>query len=275
MDTERFSDRPLQGQPATSAHKMIGTLNLIFASVLLLCGLCSGGSMLMQVAVAPMTQEAMQQGLEAQAKLEHQNKIDAIKAREDVAVSDEEKEKLTAAREALESQEPAEPPLAGMMDDMNSMYRNPTLIGYTVTDFATGLLLNMLMFASGIGLLAAKPWGRKLGVGVAILKLARLILVYGFAIFFVVPAVSEKMGDMVGKAAEQAQKQQPQRPNQPPLPQMDKTIKTVYNVMGTTSAVLMIVFGSIYPIIMWRVLTRPKVKLACGEAVSADPTELS
>lgn len=274
MSTERFSDRPLSGQPPTSAHKMIGTLNLIFASVLLLCGLCMGGSTLMQLAVAPMTQEAMHQQLEAQAKLEQQNKIDAIKAQEAVAISDEEKEKLAAARQALETQDPAEAPLAEMMDDMNSMYRNPTLIGYTVTDFATGLLLNILMFASGIGLLAAKSWGRKLGVGVAILKIARLLILYGFAIFFVVPVVSDKMGDMVGKAAEQAQKQQPQRPNQPPLPQMDKTIKTVYNVMGTTSAVLMIVFGVIYPIIMWRVLTRPKVKLACGEVADVYPPAL-
>ena len=46
--------------PPTTAHKLIGTLNVLFACVMGLCGVCSGAGLLMQVAVAPMSEQVQQ-----------------------------------------------------------------------------------------------------------------------------------------------------------------------------------------------------------------------
>lgn len=259
-----FSGRPSQG---STAPKTFGTLNLVFASVMLLCGVCSGASTLMQVVTAPIAEQAqkrMQEGLAAQQKLDHQKRIDELQAQEDAATNEEDKAQLAAKRQALEQNPPEEVPFADMMN----VYREPRLVAFLATEFSTGLLLNIAMFVSGLGLLGYKAWGRQLAVWVAALKIIRLLLVYGFFIFFVVPRIAETMGNTVGKIAEQAQNQQ-LGPNQPNLPAMDKTLVTVYNVMLTTFAAMMIIFGSIYPIIMLIVLTRPGVKLACGEEVVA------
>ena len=59
------------------------------------------------------------------------------------------------------------------------------------------------------------------------------------------------------------------------MPPAGQTIATAYGIALTSSAVLMILFGAIYPAIMLWVLTRPKVKAACGEALAPRPAESS
>ena len=202
--------------------------------------------------------------LEAQQQQERQKRLDELTAQEASATSDEEKAELAAKRQKIENQ-----PVVDLdMADMMAAYRDPKLIGYLVTDFVSGLGLNILLLASGIGLLAAKSWGRRLGVWVAALKIVRLVAVYGFVLIFVVPVFSAKMGDMMEKVMAQAQQRQQQnQPGAPAMPPMGKTVGMVYGMMMSAMAVLMILFGSIYPAVMLWVLTRPKVKLACGESV--------
>ena len=270
MASEPSSGAYPPGQPPTSAHKMIGTLNVLFAGLMLLCGACSGVSALMQVAMAPMTegyQKTMQETINAQAQKEQDKKIDALKEQEAAATTDEEKAELAAKRQALEDRPPPEIPMADMM----AAYRDPRLIGYVIGDIASGLLLNIFLFISGIGLLAARAWARKMGLWVAALKIVRLVVVYGFAIAVVVPVFSEKMGEMMEKMTTQMQQQQPA--GAPPMPQIGQTLAAVYGIAMSAGAVLMILFGTVYPIIMLWVLTRPKVKAACGESVSVPPAE--
>jgi hypothetical protein len=247
---------------------LIGTLNVLFASVMMLCGACSGASMIMQVAMAPLTegyQKAMQETMTEQAKKERQARIDALQAQEDAATTEEEKAQFAAQRQTLEQRPAPEIPMLDMM----AAYRGPQIVGYLVADFASGLVFNALLFASGIGLLAAKSWGRKLGVWVAALKIVRLVAVYGFAIIFVVPVFSQKMGEAMEKMTTQI----PQKPGGPPMPPMGQTIATVYGIGLSSGAVAMIIFGAIYPIIMLWVLTRPKVKVACGERAALHPAD--
>ncbi|HEY4309044.1 MAG TPA: hypothetical protein VGN12_06295 [Pirellulales bacterium] len=250
--------------PATTAHRLIGTLNILFASVMLLCGLCSGASLLMQVAMAPMTegyQKQMQETIQAQIEKEHQKKIDELKDQENAAATAEEKARLVAEREALEQKTPAEVPIADMM----AAYRDPKLIGYLIADMTTGLFGNVFMLASGIGLLASKAWARRLGVWVAVFKIIRLVAVYGFAIVFVIPVFSQKMGEMLGQMTEQMQQKAAPPAGGAPIPNMAQTMATFYGIAMSSGAVLMILFGAIYPAIVLWVLTRPRVKSACGE----------
>lgn len=259
--------RPTAGQ-GMSAHKMIGTLNILFAGIMLLCGACSGFGMLMQVAMAPLSegyQKTMQEALLAQQQQVHQRQVDALQEQEDTTTDADEKARLAAARQQLESRKPVEVPMADMM----GMYRDPTLVGFLVTDAVTGLILNALMLTSGIGLLAARGWARKLALWVGGLKIARLMLVYGFAIAVVVPFFATKMGEMVEKMISQM----PQRPGAPPPAQISQAAAMGYGISLSAGAVIMIIGGVIYPIIVIWVLTRPHVKAACGERLPAPPAQ--
>jgi ABC-type transport system involved in cytochrome bd biosynthesis fused ATPase/permease subunit len=249
---------------------MIGTLNLIFSSVLLLCGMCLGASLLMQfvfMAIAPKIQETA----EKQQQTLRQQQIDIFKAQENAAATDAEKARIAARRQLFEQQKTPTVPINEMAD----VWANRTVNGFWLTDFCSGLFVNILLFASGIGLLAAKSWGRKLAVWVAVLKLIRLLALYGVAIVVVVPEGSKLFADLAAKSAAQQRQQQPQPPGQPATPKLDQAFVAVYSIAGTVFAVSMIVFGSIYPAIMLWVLTRPKVKLACGEQVGVDPADMT
>ncbi len=61
------------------------------------------------------------------------------------------------------------------------------------------LVLNLALLASGIGLLASRSWGRKTGVWVSVLKIVRLVAVYGFAISVVAPVFAQRMSQALGK----------------------------------------------------------------------------
>ena len=219
MDSDTTSaDRPAS-PPRTSAHRLIGMLNVSFAGVMLLCGACGSVSMLMQVAMAPLSegyQRTMIEALKAQRQQEHDKSIAELKEQEEATENEEEKAQLAAQRKTLEAQPPADVPIADMM----AAYRDPKLIGYLVADSITGLVLNALLLASGIGLLAARAWARKLAIWVAGLKIARLVLVYGFAIAFVIPTFSKQMGEV----AEQMVGQLPSRPARLPCPRRAKPL---------------------------------------------------
>src|SRR5262249_7718006 len=115
-----------------------------------------------------------------------------------------------------------------------------------------------LLLISGIGLVTVKEWGRKLGVCIAALKIARLLGLYGFSIIVIVPITTQRLIQMV----EEMQQNFPpgQRANAgAPIADMAKVMGT----MMTVSFVAMIVLGAIYPVVALVVLTRPSVKAAC------------
>lgn len=269
MASEVAPDRNPAAQPA-SAHRMIGMLNVSFAGVMLLCGACSGFYLMLQVTMAPFSgayMQSMQEGLHVQAKQEHQKRIAALEAEEAAASTEPEKARLAAERQALEQKGPAEV----QFPDMLTLYRDPWLMGYMVADPATGLPLNALMLISGIGLIAAKNWARKLALWVAGFKIVRLVLIYGYAIVVVVPMFAAKMGEMVETTVRSA----PQRPGAQLPPQFGQTVAMFYGVSLSAGAVIMILGGAIYPCIVLWVLTRPKVKAACGELPAELPAGTS
>jgi hypothetical protein len=265
MSNDSVIDRGRDSEP-TSAHRIIGMLNVSLAGVMLLCGACSGFYLIMQVTLAPFSgayMQSMQEGLHAQAKQEYEKRIAELQAQEAAAASEPEKAQLAAERQTLERKGP----IQVQIPDMMSLYRDPRLMGYLVADPVTGVLVNALMLISGIGLIAAKNWARKLALWVAGLKIARLVLLYGYAIAVVVPLFAAQMGEIMEKTVASA----PQRPGTQLPPNFGQTVAMFYGIALSASGVVMILGGAVYPIIMLWVLTRPKVKAACGEL----PTSLS
>jgi hypothetical protein len=236
--------------PNTSAPKVIGTLNIVFAMCLLLCGGCYGVQLVAQSAMGPMM-EAQQQQLQATLLAERERRVQELKDEIKAASTDEERKKHEAELKKLEAQPPPKPP------DMSKFLNDNRIRIYFGTEIATGLFLNLLLLIGGIGLVMLKEWGRVLCLWVASLKIIRLVAMYGTFILVMVPILTKLFIDFFEEVAKEAAVQ-----GGGPAPNMGQVGSTMGTMM-TASAVGMIVVGSIYPIIVLWVLSRPAVKAAC------------
>ncbi|WP_435015728.1 hypothetical protein TA3x_003279 [Tundrisphaera sp. TA3] len=136
-----------------------------------------------------------------------------------------------------------------------SFMGDPALIRFYIIDMATGLPLNIIMFASGIGLINARRWGAWWWTRAAWAKIVRLIAVYGYFIVAVVPPLSAGMTRMV-MAMLEAQKLPPGKGLKP------EELTKLYIFSYSFMSVAMIVLGMIYPAVSIWILGRPGVKAA-------------
>jgi hypothetical protein len=143
------------------------------------------------------------------------------------------------------------------MPDISKMVPNDRRITiWGVGDALSGLLVNILLVISGVGLVMRREWGRKWGIGVASVKIVRLLISWAFWIFVCVPIISKQIGGAMNEFIAQSA-----RGKQPPF-----SLEVVYAVIYSGYGVLMIVVGVIYPIVCLWLLTRPRVKAALAPA---------
>ncbi|WP_422926124.1 hypothetical protein [Singulisphaera sp. PoT] len=246
----------------------LGGLNVLFAVSLLFCGIGSTAYVVLAMPALGKVMKEAEQKQKANLAAKKQASLDALAERANKADTEEEKKAVEAEREAIEAQQP--PPGIPGMDMMNHMgFEEPKFKAFIWADFTTGCLVNLALLASGVGLLMRRMWGIKLAIGVAVAKIVRLVLLYGYSAIEVVPVMSTKMSKAVVEMMEQQQKLQGAKG--PPPEQMYETLVRIYSVMGVASAVGMIVFGAIYPIVLLWLLSRPGAKAATVEATPATP----
>jgi len=94
---------------------------------------------------------------------------------------------------------------------------------------------------------------------VAALKIVRLIALYSFYAVAVVPGLAEQFRAFFEEMARAA----PPGPNGP-APQQLGMLATVVAVAMVVYAIFMILLGSVYPVVVLVLLTRPRVKAACA-----------
>lgn len=231
---------------------------MVFAAEILLCGLCMGGYTL----TLPLWGKAMQsltQQVEKQAEVAKVKALSALEEEEKAAKTPEEKAEVQARRKDLESSPKG--PMVNMMDLQKLGMTDPRLTAWSLTEVITGLILNVMLLASGIGLMNWKGWARSLGIWTGVLKIVRLVLVYGVFIVAIVPPISQKLGDAVGEMMIAQQQSIGKGPGGIPQASMFVRIYTItYSGMGLG----MITLGSVYPAIMLWFLTRPGVRVACS-----------
>lgn len=241
---------PYPVEPNSSLPKTLGVLNIVFACVLMLCGLCAGANVGMQAVMGPMM-AAQREQLTQTLQAEHQAKLK--KLQDDIDATDDEEEK--SALQAKLKKEQAMP--VPTIPDTTKMVASPVMKTYMLADAVTGVLLNLLMLASGIGLLALKEWGRSLALWVAGLKIIRLVALYGYCALVVAPEWAQQVRrvfDEINKSVPQGGKTiSPQEMNQ---------MTTVMGAMMTGTCIAMIVLGAIYPLVLLVALTRRRVKAA-------------
>lgn len=156
-------------------------------------------------------------------------------------------------------------PTAAQMDPMIDSYQDPWIIGVVVADALTGIVLNVLLLAAGIGLLELRPRAWRWARTVALLKIPRLALFAGLYLFVVIPPFATAMGNM---AEAIVQAGAPGGAGGPP-PGM---LSMIYHVTLAAMAVGTLLIGAGVAAVLYWLLGKPGVRAAC--AIASEPTAL-
>ncbi len=242
--------------PNFRTPRLIGIFSVVFASELLIVGLCLGGYAAIMPLIARFTTNAQNQ-VEAQLEASNKVELDALAAKEKTAKTDEEKIEIAAKRKEIQSR--PKNPMASMMAINQVQLGDKTFIAYTWTDVLTGVVLNILMLTAGIGLLHWRPWARSLAVWTSAVKIVRLILLYGFFIIVIIPPYCQRLGDAVEQMMTA-----PQFSGIKGVAMSGGFYARMYTVMYSAFGLGVMLIGVIYPAIVIWCLTRPAVKSACS-----------
>jgi hypothetical protein len=258
MSVENNWDNPYSGgleaantseTTPTNIPHTLGILNIVFGIFLLLCFACYG----MQVVAHGLlgtsfiaNQQQFQQAMEQ----ERQKQLDNLEERANNADTEQEADALRKQREAMKNMPtPKFPDMSNMMG-----MKDPGAFATYLFDCLSGVILNVLMLISGIGLLKFQSWARRMAVWVAVLKIICLIIYCALAVVVLAPAVSNGFVEFVTEM-------NPDGPR--PQPGKIEEVKSVFSGMVTGWGVTLLVLGSIYPLISLRLLSRRDVVAAC------------
>jgi len=240
--------------PNPQVPRTFGTMNIVFGGLLLLMGV---GYIAMWAIMPYYTKQIMAQAVQQQAdrKAQRETKLAELKRQEDAAKTKEEKESFQSEREILERN--AEPDTSAFMELSNwSVFSDIRLAIYYCTELGVGILLNLLMVVSGVGLLGLAEWARRLAVGVAWAKIVRWVAMTILTMVLVLPITMKKMEPAF------AQMNLP-RGGRGSGPGLMVNISQIGAISGAITAVFEAVVFSIYPGLMIWYLTRPRVRAAC------------
>jgi hypothetical protein len=237
--------------PTPQRAKLVGTLNIVFASMLLLY-------ILFQIAMlfaTPMIME-MSMGVvkQAQTKVDQQRKDELAELKKEAteAKTDEEKKQAEERLSTLEKTPQVKMP---DMSKVTDMMKNPVIRANQWCDFISGLVLNVAMLVSGIGLLQLREGGRRLALWTFGLKIVRLGVLASVMITLILPITAKVSSDMMAGMVKSGA-------GGPQAAMMGNMAK-FQAAFGTAQAVLGVVFGSIWPVIGLILLSRPGTRVAC------------
>jgi hypothetical protein len=161
---------------------------------------------------------------------------------------------------------PAAPgtPMVAMVNPFMGM-NDPKFLRFSFIENGVSLIINGLMFATGIGLLNLRRWAALGWTYLAWFRIVFLILIWGYFVIAIVPSFSENMAKTV---VDMMRQQNPGRAVQ--LPTVGYMTQ-VYSIMCLIVAVGSIVISSIYPAISIWLLSRPRVKAALVDKPAPEP----
>ena len=253
--------------PNPSLPKTIGTLNILFGCLLMLCGLGCLSTTLPALTKAHGIRLDPEETQRVVDQMRIQMLTELRKA-EDEAKDGAEKERFRTRIRELEAK-----PMK-VKDQIDFAQVNAGfawLSRYLWVDVFTGPILNILMVIAGIGLVRLTAWGRSLGIAVALLKTLRLIALAVLLTVYVIPSMTKGMSNLIKTEIGEAvftKAMDDQRAKQggqaPPGIQDPKELVPLITTFWNGYAILFTSFGAIYPVITLVVLTRPGARAACA-----------
>ncbi len=141
----------------------------------------------------------------------------------------------------------------------------PRMAHFSLVQNGIVLVTSSLMFATGIGLLNLRRWAARWWVYLAWLKIVLVVILGGYFIVAVAPALSESMARNFLAAIPPSGRGR--------APTMAELL-TIYSIMLLIAAVVAILVSSIYPAISLWLLGRPSVKAALIDNTPVQEPEL-
>jgi hypothetical protein len=240
--------------PNPQVPRTFGILNIIFGILLLLFGAYT----IVMLFIGPKLQYTMVVQMKEQAaakKAQREAKLAELKKKEDSAKTKEEKDSIADERETLEKSVDID--VSGVMDEAMSTATDTRIRAYSWVESTTGILLNIALIISGVGLLRLAEWSRRLAVGVAWLKILRWVTIMLFTLIVIVPITTEKTQKMFQEIEKQTSaKSGGAAPF--PMASMAQFTAIATAVTSVASALL----ASIYPALSLWFLSRPATRAA-------------
>jgi hypothetical protein len=252
--------------PSPQIPRTFGILNIVFGAVMLLVGL---GYAFWYFYAPTFTKQMQAQVEQTQAKRKAERAAELAKLKREVAAAKTEDERKFA-KDAREAYEAVVEPDIGDINDLTGMsvFTDRRLAAFYWTEVSTGILLNVLMITSGIGLVMLAEWARKLALGVCCLKILRWIFVAIITLVVVIPITSERMQVVFTKMQVQA------KSGGAAVPVGGDMTKFTAIAGGVTSVVTAIL-ASIYPALALVFLSLARSRAAClGEQPAKRTTEM-
>jgi hypothetical protein len=255
---------PPSNTPQPGMVTAIGVFNILYGGLLLLCGMGCANAFVPSIANQKMPTFDQKEAHNILEEM-HRLRISELQRQEQSAATPAIKTQIKAEREKLEANPPK---VAEKIDPAPVNEGIAWFFRYAWTDVATGPVLNLLLLISGIGLLLHQNWARLLAIVTAALKILRLVALCILLVAFAIPKMARMCdvlaGSELGKAYfKQAMEQQKAQGGNPAAPQpTPELVAEVLRTSGYAYAILLPCLGSIYPIIVLVLLTRPGARAA-------------
>jgi hypothetical protein len=244
-------ERARQGLEGTET-RVVGIVNIIFATCLILFGLCMG-AYITALPILGRTLTEVQKSADKKMEAKRQEELKSIEEALKKAATEEEKQQLEEEREAISTRPKVQ--ITQAIDPSMMGLNDPKVQAYYWIELASGLILNVAMIAAGIALVRQKPWGITLGIGTAVAKIVRLVVVYTYFALVVASIIAQRSAEMVGRMM--SQQQAMLGTAEPPAIDSSPLVQVYERVYGLIPFVV-IVLGSLYPAISLYVLTRAR-----------------
>lgn len=248
--------------PNPQLPRTFGMMNIVFGVLLLLMGV---GYIALWTIMPYYTKQIMAEAVKEQEarKAERETKIAELKRKEAAAKTAEEKEPIQSERELLEKT--VEPDLAAFTDMSQwDIFSDTRLAIYYCTELGAGILLNLLMVISGVGLLGLAEWARRLAVGVAWGKIVRWVAMAILTMVLVLPVT-------MGKMQKAFDKMNLPRGGQGAGAGPMLNLSQIGAISGAVTAIFEALIFSIYPGLTIWFLTRPRARAACMARLPLGP----
>ena len=240
--------------PKPAIPKTLGILNVIFAVLLILFGLCIGGMAIIAPQIQKFGQGIVEQQ-KAQVKAQKDSDLKTLDDRASAATTEEEKATIAAERAAVvDRPEPITPNITAQTDAA----RDPKVMGYTATSVITGLILHVSLLVAGIGLIRLTSWGRTLTLWWAGLQIAQLLILSAINFTLIYP-IQKRAAD-IGMAE---MRKQLTGPNAPPNAAIMLQSAEFTANLALYIGIVIALIGLSYPVLCLVLLRTPGARAAC------------
>jgi hypothetical protein len=241
--------------PSPGIPKLVGLLNVIFGSLLILVGLGYIGFYLIMPSYYKLSEAAEKARVDS-LRDQRTAQIAELKKQEELATVKEAREELRLKRKILEATPVPQRASLGPRASFDAASKVDD--GFVWTETIAGLILNAAMVIAGAGLMALWGWARRLALWVAALKIARLGIMSAVTLFVLVPNTSAALRrDMIQdsgpfeNAAAEAQARK----------EANETAQ-FWAYTESAASVGLLLLGSIYPVVVIVLLNRRGARAA-------------